>query len=185
MSIWPDSLSANGASKLMSWVSPASVLFNLFVIMEPLIHFRVCHGIPINKNLKTRITCEKIKYFVIHFKKWTVITEVKKARNVMTRLFLHFWNVSATIKISQKEPVSQMCVIPFSNFDSWSTFGPLWIRRLFYAWTTLLITIHTFAVVILLHIRKYAILFHLAWLTSKKLGFSLLYFIPTKAEQQL
>jgi len=103
----------------------------------------------------------------------------------MTRLFLHFWNVSATFKISQKEPVSQMCVIPFSNFDSWSTFGPLWIRRLFYAWTTLLITIHTFAVVILLHIRKYAILFHLAWLTSKKLGFSLLYFIPTKAEQQL
>ena len=27
----------------------------------------------------------------------------------MTRLFLHFWNVSATFKISQKEPVSQMC----------------------------------------------------------------------------
>jgi len=25
-----------------------------------------------------------------------------------------------------------MCVVPFSNFDSWSTFGPLWIRRLFY-----------------------------------------------------
>ena len=33
----------------------------------------------------------------------------------MTRLFLHFWNVSATFKISQKEPVSQMCVVPFSN----------------------------------------------------------------------
>jgi len=36
----------------------------------------------------------------------------------MTRLFLHFWNVSATFRISQKEPVSQMCVVPFSNFDS-------------------------------------------------------------------
>ena len=50
----------------------------------------------------------------------------------------------------------------------------------------MLITIHTLAVVIiLLHIRKYAILFQLAWLTSKKLGFTLFYFIPTKAEQQL
>ena len=179
MSIWPASLSANGASKLMSWVSPTSVLCHLFVIMEPLIYFRVCHGTPINKNLKTRITCKKIKYFVIrHFKKYTVIAEVKKARIVMTRLFWHFF------KFRKKNPYLK-CVIPFSNFDSWSTLGPLWIRRLFYAWTTLLINIHTFAVVISLHIRKYAILFHLAWLTSKKLGFSLFYFIPTKAEQQL
>jgi len=29
-----------------------SVLFNLFVIMEPLIYSRVCRGTPINKNLK-------------------------------------------------------------------------------------------------------------------------------------
>jgi len=87
--------------------------------MEPLIYFRVRHRSPTNKNLKTRITRKKIKYFVIrHFNKQTVITEIKKARNVMTRLFLHFWNVSAALKISQKEPVSQMCVVPFSNFDS-------------------------------------------------------------------
>ena len=94
----------------------------------------------------------------------------------MTRLFLHFWNVSATFKISQKEPVSQICVVPFSNFGSWITFGPPWIRRLFYIWTTLLITVHTFAVVIIsFHIRKYAIcyLFHLAWLNSKRLAFTL------------
>ena len=78
----------------------------------------------------------------------------------MTPLFLHFWNVSATLKISQKEPVSQMCVVPFSNFDSWSTFGPLCTIRLFYIWTTVLITVHTFAVVIIsLHIRQYAIFF--------------------------
>ena len=50
----------------------------------------------------------------------------------MTRLFLHFWNVSATFRILQKEPVSQMCVVPFSNFDSRSTFGPLRIRHLFH-----------------------------------------------------
>ena len=36
-----------------------------FVIMEPLMYFRVCHGTPININLKTRITCKKIKYFFI------------------------------------------------------------------------------------------------------------------------
>jgi len=155
MSIWPAGLSAKAASKRMPGVSPTSVLFNLFVIMKPLIYFRVCHGTPINKILKTRITCKEIKYFFIrHFNKWTVITEVKKARNVMTRLLLQFWNVSATFKISQKESVSQMCVIPFFNFDSWSTFGLLRIRRLFYIWTTLLITVHTFAVVIIsLHIR--------------------------------
>jgi len=28
------------------------VLFNLFVIVEPLIYFPVCHGTPINQNLK-------------------------------------------------------------------------------------------------------------------------------------
>ena len=36
----------------------------------------------------------------------------------MTQLFMHFWNVSVTFKISQKEPVSQMCVVPFSNYGS-------------------------------------------------------------------
>jgi len=49
------------------------VLFNLFVIAEPLIYF------PANQIEKTRITCKKIKYVVIrHFNKLTVITEVKK-----------------------------------------------------------------------------------------------------------
>ena len=80
----------------------------------------------------------------------------------MTQFFLHFSNVSATFIISQEEPVSQMCVVPFSDFGSWITFGPLRIRRLFYIWTTLLITVHTFAVIISLHKRKYVILFHLA-----------------------
>jgi len=27
--------------------------------------------------------------------------------------------------IRQKEPVSQICVVPFSNFGNWITFGPL------------------------------------------------------------
>ena len=29
-----------------------TLLFNLFVISEPLKHFHVCHGTPINKKLK-------------------------------------------------------------------------------------------------------------------------------------
>jgi len=33
--------------------------------MEPLIYFRICHGTPVNKNLKTRKTSKKIKYLVI------------------------------------------------------------------------------------------------------------------------
>jgi len=31
----------------------------------------------------------------------------------MTRLFLHFRKISATFRIWQKEPVSQICVVPF------------------------------------------------------------------------
>jgi len=89
-------------------------------------------------------------------------------------LFLHFWNVSATLIISPKGPVSQICVVSFSNLGNWITFGPLRLRCLLYIWTTFLITVHTFAVVILsLHIRKYAMLLQPAWLQTKKLGFTL------------
>jgi len=67
MSIWPASLSAKCASKHMSRVSRTSLLFKLLVIMDPLIYFRVCPGTPINKNLKTRIICMKIKYLFIRY----------------------------------------------------------------------------------------------------------------------
>ena len=92
----------------------------------------------------------------------------------MTRFFLHFWNVPATLRIWQKEPVSQIRVTPFSNSGNWNSFGPLRNRYLFYIWTALLITVHTFAVILIsLHIRKYTILLHLAWLNTKMLGFTL------------
>jgi len=55
----------------------------------------------------------------------------------MTRLFLHFWNASATLRIWQKRRVSEICIVPFSNFDNWITFDPLRIRCFFYIWTTL------------------------------------------------
>jgi len=154
------------------------VLFNIFVIIEPLIYFCVCHGTPLTKILKTRITCKKFKYFVIrHFNKQTVIiTEVKK-QEINDSVVLAFLECSCYIQnlvTRQKEPVSQ-CVVSFSNFGNWISFGPLWRRFLLgYIWTTLLITVHTFAAVIIsLHIRKSAILLHLAWLNGKKLGFTL------------
>jgi len=72
----------------------------------------------------------------------------------MTRLFLHFClEFSCYIQnlvIRQKKPVSEICVGPFSNIGNWITFGPLRIRCLLYIWTTLLITVHTFAVVTIL-----------------------------------
>jgi len=86
------------------------------------------------------------------------------------------------LAIRQKEPVSEICAVTFSNFGNCIAFGPLWIRCLFYIWTTLLVTVDTFAVIISLHMRKYAILLHLAWLNGKTLGFTFFYFIPTKVE---
>jgi len=94
----------------------------------------------------------------------------------VTRLFLHFWNLAATFRIwsSGKKNPYLKCVVPFSKFGNWITFGLPRIRCLFYIWTTLLITAHTFAVIIIsLHIWKHATLLHLAWLNSKKLGFTL------------
>ena len=45
--------------------------FTLFVIPEPLMYFRVCHGTPTNKNIgyKSRIAYKKIKYFVTTLQK--------------------------------------------------------------------------------------------------------------------
>jgi len=51
----------------------------------------------------------------------TVIADVKKARNLTTRL-LHFLNVAATFRIWHKQPVSQICVVSFSIFGSWIRF---------------------------------------------------------------
>jgi len=99
----------------------------------------------------------------------------KKFNDSVVLAFLECSCYSFRIRSSgKKNPLSQMCVVSYSNFGNWIAFGPLRIRCLFYIWTTLLITVHTFAFVIIsLHIRKYAILFHLAWLNSKKLSFTL------------
>jgi len=98
----------------------------------------------------------------------------KKFNDSLVLAFLECSCYIQNLVIRQKEPASEICVVPFSNFGNWITSGPLRIRCLLYIWTTLLITVYTFAVVIIsLHIRKYAILLHLAWLNSKNLGFTL------------
>jgi len=68
--------------------------------------------------------------------------------------------------------ISIMCR-PIFHFSNWITFGMLQRMCLFYLWTALLLTVHTFVVIISLHIGKYAILVHLVWLNRKKLGFTL------------
>jgi len=90
----------------------------------------------------------------------------------MTRLFLHFWNVAATFRIWSSCKKNPYLKYVWSHFLTLAI-GPLRIRFFFYIWTALLITVHTFAVIISLHIRKCAILLHLAWLNSKKFVFTL------------
>jgi len=53
----------------------SAVLFNLFVIVEPLIDFRVCHGTPIKKCKKHKLLVRKLNFSLLDTS--TIITEVK------------------------------------------------------------------------------------------------------------
>jgi len=98
----------------------------------------------------------------------------KKFNDSVVLAFLECSSYIQNLVIRQKESVSQIRVVSSSNFGNWITFGPLRIRRLFYILTTLLITFHSFAIIrFTLHIRNYVILLHLAWITIKRLGFTL------------
>ena len=46
-----------------------TVLFNLFVIAEPLMYFCVCHGTPTNKNLEITNCLQEIQIFCYHTSK--------------------------------------------------------------------------------------------------------------------
>ena len=95
----------------------------------------------------------------------------------MTRLLLRFWNVVATFRIWWSGPRNPRLKCVSSHFLTLAIELHLARFGLGASCTFelhLLITVHTFAVVIIsLHIRKYAILLHLAWLNSKNLGFTL------------
>ena len=97
--------------------------------------------------------------------------KIKKFNDSVVLTFMECSCYIQNFVIRQKELVSEICFVTFSNFGNWITFGPLRIRCFFYIWTTLLITIHAYAVVVIsLHTRKYAVLLHMAWLNGKKLG---------------
>jgi len=99
-----------------------------------------------------------------------------KSKKINHSLFLHFWNVGAIFRSwssGKKKPYLQYVL---SNFLTLAIELHLVHIRFgaSYIWTTLLITVHTFAVVIIsLHIRKCVILLHLAWLNGKMFGFTL------------
>jgi len=60
----------------------------------------------------------------------------KKFNSSVVLAFMEFISYIQNLAIRQKEPLSQICVVSFSNFGNWITFGPLRIRCLFYIWTT-------------------------------------------------
>jgi len=61
----------------------------------------------------------------------------KKFNDSVVLAFLECSCYIQNFVIRQKEPVSQIRVVQFSNFGNWITFGPLRFRCLFYIWTAL------------------------------------------------
>jgi len=56
----------------------------------------------------------------------------KKFNDSLVVALLAFSYYIQNLVIRQKEPVSEICAVPFSNFDNRITFGPPQIRCLFY-----------------------------------------------------
>jgi len=52
----------------------------------------------------------------------------KKFNNSVVLAFMEFICYVQNLAIRQKEPVSEICAVPFSNFGNCITFGPLRIR---------------------------------------------------------
>jgi len=129
---------------------------------------------PLTKIKKTQITCKKSNISLLDTSTNKPLLHKLKSKKFYDSVVLAFLECTCYIQnlvIQQKECV--ICVVLFSNFGNWITFGPLWIRCLFYIWTTSLITVHTFAVISSLHIGNYAFSPHLAWLNIKMFSFTL------------
>jgi len=56
----------------------------------------------------------------------------KKLNDSLVLAILKYSYCIQNLVIRQKEPASQICVVPFSNFGNCITFGSLRIRCLFY-----------------------------------------------------
>jgi len=97
----------------------------------------------------------------------------------MTRLCLHFWSLAATFRIRSSGKKNMYLKYVSSHFLILAIelhlvcFGS-GASFMFELHCSFVITAYTFSVVIIsLHIWKYAILLCLAWLTNKRLGFTL------------
>jgi len=93
------------------------VHFNLFVIAEPLIYFPVYHGTP--KIEKTRIACNKTNMSLLDtstYKQLLQKLKIKECNDSVFLAFMKFIGYIQNLVIRQKELVSEICAVPFSNF---------------------------------------------------------------------
>ena len=80
----------NKPQKIFSVRSCKVVLFNLFAFAEPLKHFHVCHGTPINKKLKKH---------ELHVKKETILSsETSTNKQSLQKLKSKIFNDSIVIE---------------------------------------------------------------------------------------
>jgi len=88
-----------------------SVLFNLFVIVEPLTYLRVCHGIPINKNLKKEVLVKKSNILLVNTSTNEQLLQKLKNKKFNDSVVLAFLECSCYIQtwvIRQKRRISIM-----------------------------------------------------------------------------
>ena len=104
----------------------SSVLFNLFVIAEPLIYFPVCHGVPLTKLKKQELLVRKSNMSLFDTSTNEQLLQKlksKKFNNSVVLAFMEFICCIQNLAIRQKEVVSEICAVPFSNFGNCHTFG--------------------------------------------------------------
>ena len=132
-----------------TFLSSRNPWYTFAFVMEPYFHKFKRHKLLVTKSSTSLLDTSTNKQLLQNL-------QSKKFNGSLVLAFLEFSCYIQNLVIRQKEPVSEICVVPFSNFGNWMTFGPLRIRYLFYNLITLLNTVHTFAVVIIsLHICYY------------------------------
>ena len=94
------------------------MFFNLFVIVEPLIYFCVCHGTPINKNLKNMNYVRKSNFSLLDTSTRKQLLQKLKSKKFNDSVVLAFLECTCYIQNLTKISVSQICVVTFSNFGN-------------------------------------------------------------------
>ena len=111
MSVFPCS-----STFLSSWNPWYTCVF----VMEP----------PLTTIKENKLLVRKSNFSLLDTSINKLLLQKLKSNKFMTWLFLHFWNVSTKFRIWQREPLSKIYVVPFSNFGNWITYGLLRIRCL-------------------------------------------------------